>query len=357
MDLANSSSQRLDRTAHAMTLHNPTIKQLEAFCWTARLGSFQAAAAHLCTSQSAVAKRVTELESLLGAQLLDRSARKSKLTAQGESLLIRAEDVLSANGKLLATMSQVAAYQGRVKLGVSELISMTWLPKLVQNIRTNHAGALLEMNVDCGVGLLTSLREGMIDVAICPGAIFGREFESIPIGSEDFAWLASPALGVSGENLTLEGLARYPILIHTAQGVSEAHINQHLCGIPGKNTMTANSMLVMSQLAINGVGVSFLPLTYLKPHLDAGALVKVNTEAGVQSLPFYVVYRKHMVHPLTESIIEASRTVCDFSAQPWPHMPLPARGAKRTPAGKSPARAARTEEIRQRTGLVPSVLQ
>lgn len=339
-----------------MALHNPTIKQLEAFCWTARLGSFQAAAAHLCTSQSAVAKRVTELESLLGAQLLDRSGRKSRLSVQGESLLARAEDVLSANARLLATMSQVAVYQGRIKLGVSELVSMTWLPRMVQQVQVDHAGVQFEMTVDCGATLLAALREGLVDVAICPGAIFGSEFESIAIGTEDFAWLASPALGIGDASLSLEELARYPILIHTAQGVSGASVNQHLCGIPGKNTMTANSMLVMSQLAISGAGVSFLPMTYLKSYLDAGLLARVSTEGGIQRLPFYVVYRKHMVHPLTESIIAAARATCDFSAPSVPHQLQSAHATKRAAGSKAETAVPHTEERRPRGCALP-VLQ
>jgi DNA-binding transcriptional LysR family regulator len=331
-----------------MALHNPTIKQLEAFCWSAKLGSFQAAAAHLCTSQSAVAKRVTELENLLGAQLIERSCRKPKLTAQGESLLIRAEDVLTANSKLLTSMSHIAAYQGKVKLGVSELVSLTWLPKLVQSIRADHVGALLEMEVNCGTSLLAGLREGMIDAAILPGAMFDREFESISIGHEEFCWLASPLLGVSDEMFSLQDLARYPVLIHTAQGVCGAQVNQQLAGIPSKNTMTANSMAVMVQLVLSGIGVSFLPLTYLKPYLDVGSLVRINTEAGVQRLPFYVVYRKHMAHPLVDSIVESAKRVCDFSFPSGPQTTLFSATRKRALLETAELHAAQPEDMLHR---------
>lgn len=88
-----------------MLTHSPTIKQLEALYWTAKLGSFQAAADKLCATQSAIAKRVNELESSFDMRLLDRRGNKSVLTLQGKEFLEHAEDVLDATSKLMLAMS------------------------------------------------------------------------------------------------------------------------------------------------------------------------------------------------------------------------------------------------------------
>ena len=61
-----------------------TFKQLEAIYWIANLGSFAAAADKLCTSQSAVSKRVQELETALAAK--DALERGTLLSASGIDL-------------------------------------------------------------------------------------------------------------------------------------------------------------------------------------------------------------------------------------------------------------------------------
>ncbi len=90
-----------------MLTHSPTIKQLEALYWTAKLGSFQAAADKLCATQSAIAKRVNELESTFDMRLLDRRGNKSMLTVEGREFLEHAEEVLDATSKLMQAMSNV----------------------------------------------------------------------------------------------------------------------------------------------------------------------------------------------------------------------------------------------------------
>lgn len=94
-----------------MLTHSPTIKQLEALYWTARLGSFQAAADKLCATQSAIAKRVNELESSFDMRLLDRKGNKSVLTPQGKEFLEHAEEVLDAASKLMLAMSNAREHR------------------------------------------------------------------------------------------------------------------------------------------------------------------------------------------------------------------------------------------------------
>ena len=64
-----------------------TFKQLEAIYWVTQLGGFSQAADKLHTTQSAISKRVQELETLFGTPLFDRTQRTSRLTEKGEEKL------------------------------------------------------------------------------------------------------------------------------------------------------------------------------------------------------------------------------------------------------------------------------
>src|SRR3954465_3277118 len=71
-----------------------TLKQLEAFYWAAKLGTFAIAARRLHVTQSSLSKRIAELETDLGQLLFDRASRRATLTAAGEILLQKAGAML-----------------------------------------------------------------------------------------------------------------------------------------------------------------------------------------------------------------------------------------------------------------------
>ena len=77
----------------------PPIDALRAFEAATRLGSFEQVAAELAITASAVSKRITALEHLLGVALFDRGSRRLMLTAAGKEY---AEQVRAALNQLAA---------------------------------------------------------------------------------------------------------------------------------------------------------------------------------------------------------------------------------------------------------------
>jgi DNA-binding transcriptional LysR family regulator len=61
-----------------------TLRQLEALYWIVQLGTFERAAAKLNTTQSAISKRIQELEAACHITVFDRDRRGAKLTEKGE---------------------------------------------------------------------------------------------------------------------------------------------------------------------------------------------------------------------------------------------------------------------------------
>ncbi len=71
-----------------------TFKQLEALYWIGQLGGFAPAARKLHTTQSAISKRVHELEQIFDTALFDRSQRSARLTEKGEEMFMLARKLL-----------------------------------------------------------------------------------------------------------------------------------------------------------------------------------------------------------------------------------------------------------------------
>ncbi|MCY1399909.1 HTH-type transcriptional regulator GltC [compost metagenome] len=95
------------------------FRQLRSFVEVVRQGSFTQAAVRLHASQSAVSKQVAQLEQRLHVQLLDRSGPHLQLTAAGEVVLRRAEDMLRLQRELHAELDDLSQMnRGELRLGL-----------------------------------------------------------------------------------------------------------------------------------------------------------------------------------------------------------------------------------------------
>lgn len=93
-----------------------TFKQLEALYWIAQLGSFGLAAQKLHTSQSAVSKRVHELELVFDTELFDRSQRSARLTEKGEEMFMLAKKLLEHRDAVVEQFTRTEVIERRVNV-------------------------------------------------------------------------------------------------------------------------------------------------------------------------------------------------------------------------------------------------
>ncbi|WP_235867952.1 LysR family transcriptional regulator [Pseudomonas ogarae] len=98
-----------------------TLKQLEAYYWAATCSSFAIAAGRLNITVSSLSKRVAELETSLGAELFNRTARSATLTTLGEQMISHAKDLLRNADQFLMRANSQLSLSGRSRFGVGEL--------------------------------------------------------------------------------------------------------------------------------------------------------------------------------------------------------------------------------------------
>ena len=106
------------------------LKQLEAYLWVAKLGSFSKTAERLFTTQPAISSRISNLEDELGTPLFTRETGAVRLTAAGRALMPLVEDALSA----------VEAMRARAGLPVDvEEAAVAYLSILADQMLQPHA--------------------------------------------------------------------------------------------------------------------------------------------------------------------------------------------------------------------------
>lgn len=291
-----------------------TFKQLEAVFWIAQLGGFAAAAKHLHTTQSAVSKRVQEVEATFDITLFDRSGRSARLSEKGQEFLGLARRLLEQRDAAVEQLSRPEVIMRRVRIGVTELTAMTWLPRFVWLVQSHYPKVAAEPYVDSSIGLREKLLAGEVDLIICPDFFTDDRFSSQRVGKISSAWMCRPGLIPTKRTLPLKELGAYKVLTqgpHSGIGILyDRWLKSH--GLVLANT-TSNNVLALIGVTVAGAGVSYLPLLCLAELRKRRLLDVIRTKPPLPEVSYVAMHRNDERSALIASIILLAQESCDFS--------------------------------------------
>ncbi|BBD40278.1 LysR family transcriptional regulator [Aminobacter sp. Y103A] len=294
-----------------------TIKQMEALYWVSTLGSFEAAADYLNMVQSTISKRIGELEARFSTPLFHRTGRKPVLTTKGEEIRAIAEQILRLNDRLnsLAKKSSVPSF--RFRLGVTDLVALSWLPELLSGILDRYPMITLEPEIDLTASLLERLVDRRLDFVICPRVIQEPQFVSTPLGAIELVWMCSPKLLDGKDNATLSDLTKHPLLIQTTGSILRPILHSVIDdpNLPFKRTISCNNMVALAHLAAHGMGVTILPHAFFRNMVADGRLCVVRTEMELPNLEYFATFRNDYHVQFCEEVAALSAEICDFRLQ------------------------------------------
>ena len=171
-----------------------TIKQMEAVYWLHRLGSFNATSEKLHATQSTISKRVQEFERSFGAKVFERTNKGVYLTRLGHSLFPIVAQMMELHGQIAMLAGGNEDYAGTYRMGVSEIVALSWLPDLIAAIHAAYPRLSLEPQVDLSIPLIEQLDSHELDMVILPRMPALAGFTSEILGQIECAWLCSPAI-------------------------------------------------------------------------------------------------------------------------------------------------------------------
>lgn len=292
------------------------LKQLETFVAIVQSGSFNAAAERLNATQSTISARIQELEHLLGTPLFDRSARRALLTAKGRELIPYAEQILELSTEIRLTVGDQGAFSGLVRMGVAEIVAVTWLPKMVAAVRELYPKLILQIDVSLNPGLLSKLGTGELDIAIVADAESEVPFEARYVGSVQFAWMASGSARLPRKQWTPHDLAGMPLIYQGAESATRQLMSRWLGKEGGQGLHSiCNSMAGIASLTAAGVGIGFLPLEYHADRIVGGSLQKLETSPDTPKLPFSIAYQSRQNTAILQMLSECAARVSTFGFQ------------------------------------------
>ena len=142
------------------------IDDISAFVAVVRNQSISAAADALGLTQSAITRRVQNLEQALGVELLDRSVKPPKPSAMGKQVYEQCAKVLLEVERLRDLVQEDHAPTGVFRIGVIQTIGDVVLLDTLQKLNQAFDGLHTEVASGWGAQLVQRVDKGEIDAAV-----------------------------------------------------------------------------------------------------------------------------------------------------------------------------------------------
>jgi len=107
-------------------------------------------------------------------------------------------------------------------------------------------------------------------------------------------WVGSPKRLKGIAVATPQALAKVPVVTHPAPSLLYETIHAWFAaaGVTPARFNTCTSLFISKALAVEGVGVSLLPVEIIGPELASGALRLLKSRPALPSFPLFVAYRR-----------------------------------------------------------------
>ncbi|MEQ9812549.1 MAG: LysR family transcriptional regulator [Azospirillaceae bacterium] len=295
------------------------IRHIESFVWLCRLRSFRKTAQRLNVSQPAVSSRLETLEKELGCRLIDRG-RGVSLTSEGQLFLPYAERIVRLYAEAKSDLTPTTGIRGRVRLGIIDTVTETWLPDMVERLRRDHPALVLDIVADTSQRLLAGLEDGAINAAFTLALPPDPRLTQVPICRFAMRWFAAP--GMAGDRvLSRDELERLPIITYPAGTPPNAILDRFF---ERKETWlvhqsSANSLMTMVRLVADGLGIAAMPPAALLNEIAAGTLAELATADALDPISIVAASLTDRPSPVIEAVISAARdAVAAFIAEAGP---------------------------------------
>lgn len=295
------------------------LNDLFYFAQVVEAGGFAAAGRLLGIPKSRLSRRIAELESRLGARLLQRTTRKLALTDIGARYLRHCQAMLLEAEQAEETVASLTS-EPRGRLRISTPGGIALLPELLVSflaaypkvqlevIQTNRRVDLLNEGVDVALRVRSAEDEdpALISRRLLPAQAYlvaaPELLEGVSIDSpQDLGKL--PALGA------LEADRRIHLRFQHEQGqVQDISLEARLA---------IEDFAVRKRAALAGLGISMLPQPYCHEELDDGRLIRL--------LPQWQLPPGHLqaVYPHRRGMLPAVRAWIEHLSQAFSNSEAP----------------------------------
>jgi DNA-binding transcriptional LysR family regulator len=284
--------------------HEPMdTETLRSFLEIASDGSFSAAAGKLNLAQSTVSARIRILEQQLGRRLFVRDRDGTKLTHAGRQFLPLAAAIMRTWEQARQDIAVPEGYEHLLRLTAPaylwDPIVMPWM----RWMRTNQPGVALRLEGSYPDAAIDQLAEGLLDISIVhvPRPLPGIVFEQLAVDRV-----------VLVKHTAMQGhwTDNY-VFVDWGPDFRIAHDREF--GAAARPTISIVLVSAALRYVVTQAGAAYLPLTAIKPGIEAGELKYVE-DAPAFDRPLYLAYPSN---PASSEIVDIALSSLREIGKSW----------------------------------------
>jgi DNA-binding transcriptional LysR family regulator len=193
------------------------IKQLTYFIAIVEEGNITSAANKLHMAQPPLSNQLKLLEDELGTKLLERGARKIKLTDAGEILYKRAKHIVEITNSAAKEVEEFGkGIQGTLKLGTISSSGAALLSDRIINFNRKYPNVKFEIYEGNTYEMIEMINSGIIEVGIVRTPFNTKDFECLFLETEPMVAVMSSDYKFKSDNykIRLGDLKDMPLIIY-----------------------------------------------------------------------------------------------------------------------------------------------
>ena len=249
---------------------NMLARHIQYFLAVAQHAGFTKAAEALHVSQPALSQQIRQLEESLGAQLFDRSGRKTRLTDAGEVYLryaLRAAQELQQGQRAIHDVGDLS--RGSLRIAFTPTFTTYLVGPLMEAFHRRYPNITLSLHEVAQEALERQLLADELDVGIAFDEVHAQDIEATPLLVETLALVVGCQHPLAGERtIGLPALnAESLILLSQAFATREQidrYFNQH--GIRPRVVMEANVIGALIEGVRRTTLSTLLPASIARAH-------------------------------------------------------------------------------------------
>ncbi|GAA2824108.1 LysR family transcriptional regulator [Kribbella solani] len=249
------------------------VRRLELLLALSRLGSMHAVAETLNVTTSTVSQQIAALAKEVGTPLVEPAGRRVRLTPAGRRLAGHAVHILAAHEAARADLDPSAAPAGTVRVAAFHTAIRDSLLPVVHRLAVEHPAVRLEIQEQEPPDARAMLERDLVDLAI------GYDYNLAPAPIDPslevgHLWQSTWSLAVPSRSRRTPGTSAEVLgafadrdwIVNSRNNADEQVVRTiaALAGYEPRVTQRADSLQLVSEMIIAGLGVALLPATYPK---------------------------------------------------------------------------------------------
>lgn len=279
---------------------NITLRQVEAFFYTAKLGSLSMAAEKLCITQAAASMALREFENQMGEQLFERVGKKLVINESGRAIMSTASEMIGRAEELVCCFTgKKGCMCGHLTVGASSTIGNYVLPEYIAKFIDSHCTGNIRLEVGNTDEIINRVLKFEVDLGIIEGLCYDPMINVIPWMDDELAVFCSTKNPLAQkDSVTMADLEQCGwILRESGSGTRVIFENQvNAISMQLKILLVLGHTEAIKNAVAQSQGISCLSRHVLRDMETLGRIKMLNTPFMDLKRKFFILIHKEKFH-------------------------------------------------------------